>query len=520
MTLRFTLEPPQWILGNRTALIRPAMPLFGTAATRKIEQAAQATCPPHALMQQAGLSVARLALALAPHAQTIWLACGPGNNGGDGLEAAMHLQQWGKTPVVTWLGHPDHTPADAKSSWQRAAGAGVAFAQTPPEKFDFCIDALLGIGASATPASGALPPRAIEGRMADWIATVNAASAPVLAVDAPTGLNVDSGQASAHCVQADHTLSLVTLKPGLFTADGRDASGEIWLDTLGAASFDPPDAWLGASPLQQQRRHASHKGSYGDVAVVGGAPGMTGAALLAGSAALHAGAGRVFVTLLDDAAVAVDCLQPELMFRRLDALDLAALTVVCGCGGGTAMAQPLSKILVSAAHAVVDADALNAIAADRQHRARLAARAANGQPTILTPHPLEAARLLATTTEQVQQNRLQAAMQLANEMGCTVVLKGSGTVIAAPGQVPVINLTGNARLATAGTGDVLAGMMGARMAELVGNRATGGSATAALAFRAACDAVYLHGQRADLWPARSMLTASGLARSLGGEATD
>lgn len=520
MTLRISSEPPQWILGHRSAPLRQALPLFGTAGTRRIEQAAQAMLPPHALMQHAGLSIARMTLALVPHAQTIWLACGPGNNGGDGLEAAMHLRQWGKTPVVTWLGHPDHTSADAKSSWQRAVDAGVTFAEKPPEIFDFGVDALLGIGASATATSNSHPGRAIEGRMANWIATLNAATAPVLAVDAPTGLNVETGQASAHCVQADHTLSLVTLKPGLFTADGRDASGEIWLDTLGAASFGAPDAWLAASPLPTQRRHASHKGSYGDVAVVGGAPGMTGAALLAAGAALHAGAGRVFVTLLDDAAVAVDCLQPELMFRRLDALDLAALTVVCGCGGGTAMAQPLSKILVSAAHAVVDADALNAIAADRQHRARLAARAANGQPTILTPHPLEAARLLATTTEQVQQNRLQAAMQLANEMGCTVVLKGSGTVIAAPGQVPVINSTGNARLATAGTGDVLAGLVGARMAALLGNSATGCSATAALAFRAACEAVYLHGQRADQWPARSMLTASGLARSLGGETAD
>lgn len=520
MNLCFSSEPPQWILGNRSTQVRLALPLFGTAATRKIEQAAQAELPPHALMQQAGLAVARLSLALAPHAQTIWLACGPGNNGGDGLEAAMHLRQWGKTPVVTWLGDPDHAPEDAKSSWQRAVGAGVAFSVKPPEKFDFCIDALLGLGASVISMSDPRTGRAHDGRMASWIATLNAGHAPVLAVDVPTGLNVETGQAGTPCVQADHTLSLVTLKPGLFTGDGRDASGEIWLDTLGTVCLYLPDAWLAASPMQSERRHASHKGSFGDVAVVGGATGMTGAALLAASAALHGGAGRVFVTLLDHAAMAVDHSQPELMFRRIDALDLAALTVVCGCGGGASMAEPLSNLLASAALAVVDADALNAIAADRQLRAVLAARAAKGQQTILTPHPLEAARLLATTASQVQQNRLQAAAQLANEIGCTVVLKGSGTVIAAPGQVPVINPTGNARLATAGTGDVLAGLVGARMAALSGKGGAGGSARAAQVFRAACDAVYLHGQMADQWPGGAVLTASGLARSFGRNAAE
>lgn len=516
MTLHFTSEPPQRVLGFGGAPSHKAVPLYGTVTTRSIEQSAQATLAPHALMQRGGMSVARLTLALAPHAQTIWLACGPGNNGGDGLEAAMHLRRWGKTPVVTWLGLPDRTPSDARLSWQRAVDAGVTFALEPPERFDFGIDALLGIGASTPASSDALAVRAIEGHMAGWITTLNDARAPVLAIDAPTGLNVNTGQASAFYVQASHTLSLVTLKPGLFTADGRDACGEIWLDTLGAASSDRPDAWLAAAPLQIARRHASHKGSYGDVAVVGGAPGMTGAALLAACAALHAGAGRVFVTLLDAAAVAVDPQQPELMFRRLEALDLTAMTVVCGCGGATAMAEPLSKILTSAAHAVIDADALNAIAANPQLRARLAGRSATGQSTILTPHPLEAARLLATSTAQVQQNRLQAAMQLASEMGCTVVLKGSGTVIAAPGQIPLINPTGNARLATAGSGDVLAGMAGARLAALSGKGIAGVSDGAALALRAACEAVYLHGQAADQWPAERALTASALTRVLGG----
>src|SRR6185503_8027778 len=123
-------------------------PLHDVAATRRLEQAAAAALPPHTLMQRAGLAAARLSLALAPHARTVWVACGPGNNGGDGFEAALHLQQWGKKPVVTWLGEEGRAPEDARVSLQRARAAGVRFAPEPPESFDFAIDALLGIGAS------------------------------------------------------------------------------------------------------------------------------------------------------------------------------------------------------------------------------------------------------------------------------------------------------------------------------------------------------------------------------------
>jgi len=176
---------------------RTRQPLYGVAASRRMEHTAQATLPPHVLMQRAGLVVARLALALAPHARHVWIACGPGNNGGDGLEAAMHLQRWGKAPVVTWLGSADKAPPDAAASCQRAAEAGVTFAATPPHDFDLCIDALLGIGADQ---------RAPEGRMAHWIRLMNAGTSPVLAVDLPTGLHADTGAAAQHSVNASHTL--------------------------------------------------------------------------------------------------------------------------------------------------------------------------------------------------------------------------------------------------------------------------------------------------------------------------
>jgi hydroxyethylthiazole kinase-like uncharacterized protein yjeF len=308
-------------------------------------------------------------------------------------------------------------------------------------------------------------------------------------------------------VKATHTLSLLTLKPGLFTAHGRDAAGTVWLDNLSAETPMPddqrlttPTAWLAGPPRHTSRLHASHKGSYGDVAVIGGAAGMTGAALLAASAALHAGAGRVFVGLLDGGSLSVDTLQPELMFRPVDALDFYAMTVVCGCGGGDDMATLLFKVISTAAGMVIDADALNSIAKSVPLQALLSARGQRQAATVLTPHPLEAARLLGCTVIEVQRNRLAAAQQLAQRFNCTVVLKGSGTVVAALGQVPVINPTGNARLATAGTGDVLAGMVGARLA--------GGCAS----FEAACQAVFEHGMAADRWPDSVPLVAGTLAR--------
>ena len=453
-------------------------------------------------MQRAGLATARLALATAPHAHTFWIACGPGNNGGDGLEAAIHLKHWGKEPIVTWLGTVQSCPADAAQSWRRAVDAHVTFSDEPPAAFDLCIDALLGIGYDPVM-------RDITGPMAHWISRINSGLAPVLAVDTPTGLNGDTGHVGAVCVKARFTLSLLTLKPGLFTAHGRDAAGDIWLCDLGTGQSDAhtaePTAVLCGSPIAPRRLHASHKGSYGDVAIVGGAPGMTGAALLAATSALRFGAGRVFVALLDGGSMLVDQTCPELMFRAVEELDLSGTAVVCGCGGGEAVLDQLYKVLRAEVPVVIDADAINSIASTVDLQTLLAQRSTRQWPTVLTPHPLEAARLLKATAAQVQQNRLVAAQNLAGRFGCTVVLKGSGTVVAAPGHTPSINPTGNGLLATAGTGDVLAGMVGAKLA------------AGLPAFQAACEAVFLHGQAADHWQkthGAHGLTASGLTHLL------
>lgn len=502
MTVRFT--PGQ------------AWPVHTIASTRSIEQLAQAQLPPHALMQRAGLAIARLAMALAPHARACWVACGPGNNGGDGLGAAAHLQAWGWDVTVTHLPPAHGLPTDEAAALQRAEHAGVRFAPHAPPSLtsqDLAIDALLGIG--ARPVDPASP-------LAAALAALARCDAPVLAVDVPSGLNADNGHFAMFSgaelqgftsawarFYAKNTLTLLTVKPGLLMGEGRDAAGTLWFDDLGVvASPHTADALLAVPARPVAHPHAAHKGTRGDVAVIGGAPGMTGAALLAATAALHGGAGRVFVALLDDHGPMVDPQQPELMFRPPDALDWQRSTLVCGCGGGEPVRTLLPRALATPAALVLDADALNAIAADTALRQLLVARGARHRTTVLTPHPLEAARLLGCSTAQVQTNRLAAAQTLALELNCVAVLKGSGTVVAAPGQVPLLNPTGNGRLGTAGSGDVLAGWLGARLAQ------AGTTVNTALVQRCVAEVVFHHGQLADLWPTGQTLTAQALARAI------
>ncbi len=479
--------------------------LHGAAATRQIERRAAAALPPHTLMARAGLATARLAIALAPHARRVRVWCGPGNNGGDGLVAARHLQAMGRQVEVVLLGDATRLPADAAWALADARGAGVVIAAAASaEPADVVIDAVLGIGASRAP----------EGAIRDAIAAIDRAGddVPVLAVDIPSGLHPDRGtRLGDAAVRASATLHCLTLKPGCFTAAGRDHAGAAWLDTLGATVHEPPTAWLHAGAQTQVRRHDSHKGSYGDVAVVGGASGMTGAAWLAARAALAAGAGRVYTSLLDDTAALLDPAQPELMGRRhwwrSPPEVLAEATVVCGCGGGDAVAAVLPPLLAHAGRLVLDADALNAVAGDATLGSALQRRSARGLPTVLTPHPLEAARLLGRDTAAVQADRLDAATALAERHGCAVVLKGSGSVVAAPGATPRLIASGNAALATAGTGDVLAGWTAGRWS----------CAMPSPALDVAADAAWQHGHAADAWPpaaAGAPLTATTLIQRL------
>jgi len=486
MSLPFPAGPQRVLPGEA------ACALHDVASSRAIESAALAQHPPHALMQRAGQAVARLALAVAPHARHVWVACGPGNNGGDGLVAATQLQRVGRSVSATLFGDVQRLPDDARYAWHEALQAGVTIAPLADDApVDLAIDALLGLGASRAP----------QADIAEAIDRLGSLRADILAVDLPSGLGADTGRRlGARAVVATHTLSLLTLKPGLFTADGRDHAGQIWLDTLGvevpAATASARLSGADALDLLAPRAHASHKGSFGDLLVVGGAPGLTGAALLAGRAALAAGAGRVFVNLLDADAPRCDPLQPELMLRRDawrgDAALPARSTVVCGCGGGSAVRDALPTLLSRSARLLLDADALNALATDEGLRRLLHARAGRGQATVLTPHPLEAARLLGCDAAQVQADRLRAAGTLAARHGCVVLLKGSGSIVAGPDGVPAVNPTGNGLLAGGGTGDVLAGWIGAFWAQAAAVRGD------AMAARQATEAAaWLHGHAAD-----------------------
>jgi len=441
-------------------------------------------------MERAGLAVAQLLLAIAPHAKTVWIPCGPGNNGGDGFVAARILQEWGKFPIVTRLCDTPPAHPDAAAALESAMAGNVTFQSQVPDAFDACIDAIFGIGLTRAP----------DERCAQWITRINRSKVPVLSIDVPSGLDADTGLATSPHVNASVTLSLLTLKPGLFTANGRDACGDIWLNPLEASSPCGACAELSATPARGERLHNSHKGSYGDVAVVGGAHGMSGAAQLAASAALHSGAGRVYVTYLDTTGIHPPPSHPELMTRSMAEMDFCPITVVAGCGGGIAIASQLAHILQTSEKLVLDADALNAIANSPELQALTRTR--TQESTVMTPHPLEAARLLASTTHAVQADRLAAAKRLAQMFNCVVMLKGSGTIIAAPHKISHINPTGNARLASPGTGDVLAGLVGTLMA-------AGGNA-----FDAACDAAYRHGRVADLWSGPGNLTADRLSTAL------
>ncbi|WP_374491400.1 NAD(P)H-hydrate epimerase [Brachymonas sp.] len=540
------------------------LPLHDVAGTRTIEAQGLATVPPRTLMRRAGMAVARVALAIAPHAQRIWIACGPGNNGGDGLQAAACLRQAGKNVQITLLAEPDRLPSDARGAWEDARAAGVAFVDAAPALTpgDLCIDALLGIGAQRPPA----------GRMLDSILGLQHAPCPVLAIDVPTGLHPDTGTwlddaaQGTHAVHAQHTLTMLTLKPGFFTGHGRDACGQVWWDGLGICRQGPADAhavaYLQGACLNGKSHsssasaallppYASHKGSFGDVCVAGGARGMTGAALLAGSAALHAGAGRVYVGLLTSDRRATDAalsLQPELMIRSIgetpgagvaSACPWTTSTVVLGCGGGEAVAAWTETVCLTAPRLVLDADGLNAVAGSDVLQEAVRSRLERDQVTILTPHPTEAARLLKSNTAAVQADRLGAAQQLGERLQAVVVLKGSGTVVWAPAvspeptsvpmrsnahlcmpllhrHLPLVHLAGNARLSTAGTGDVLAGCIAGYWAQLTSSVDT--HSTPACALSAACRAsslgVQAHGSVADGWALSETLTAGAVARHI------
>lgn len=465
-------------------MFQQAQPIYPVSGIRTIEALVGAQAQP-TLMERAGRASAEEAVRLTQdRGGHVLIACGPGNNGGDGFVMARRLLQAGRPVTVAFADNPAKLPPDAATAfaaWRAAGGETVSdFPAAPANGWALVVDALFGIGLRSP----------VSGRYATWIEALNAQQAPRLAIDIPSGLDADTGRVLGTVFHATATLTFLALKPGLLTLDGPDIAGAVNVHRL---DIDPT-AWLPPMGLQVQpglvrrfmkpRLRNTHKGCYGDVGIVGGARGMTGAALLAGRAALKMGCGRVLVGLVDDAAPAVDFTQPELMLQRPDeVLDQATvLALGPGLGRGTAAIALVERAARGDKPIILDADALNLIAGSAHLKSLIAARK---MPTLMTPHPGEAARLLETDTATVQADRVVSALKLASDYRALVVLKGSGSVLANPDGRWLINSTGHPGMASAGMGDVLTGLIASLLAQ-------GWPSESAL-----LAAVHLHGAAAD-----------------------
>ncbi|MDB5799471.1 MAG: yjeF-related family protein [Rhodocyclales bacterium] len=431
------------------------------------------------LMERAGQAAAERAQALLAGRQgCVLVLAGPGNNGGDGFVVARLLRQAGHDVVMVCAADDGQMPGDARAArlaWQAAGGQTVT--DFVGGQWALAVDALFGIGLT----------RPLEGRYADWITRLNTLSCPVLSLDVPSGIDADTGRIMGVAVRASHTSSFIALKPGLLTLNGPDHCGELALHTLHLPSPAVPGQLLTrahfASGLQTRMAN-SHKGTYGQAGVIGGAVGMVGAALLAGRASLFVGAGRVYVGLLDRQAPTVDMTQPELMLRAPGDLHLLcnALALGPGMGQSEIASQQLRRSLGFTGPLVLDADALNLLATTPPMQTLLTQR---GGATLLTPHPAEAARLMQCSLADIQADRVTMCCTLARRYRAYVLLKGAGSVVAFPDGRWFINASGNAGLASAGSGDVLTGLLSGLLAQ-------GWEAGAAL-----LGAVHLHGAAAD-----------------------
>jgi hydroxyethylthiazole kinase-like uncharacterized protein yjeF len=476
------------------------LPVLTAAQMREADRRTiEGGVPGATLMDQAGAAVARVVRERYPAPRRIAVLCGKGNNGGDGFAAARHLRD--RQPEVFLVGRREDVTGDAALHLERMEAAGIALLAVPDEAAwhdaraevghaGLVIDALLGTGLREGAAG--LTGRVIE-EVARWV------TAPIVAVDIASGLSSDTGEVPGPALRADVTVTFAAPKHGHVLPPSCDRTGELIVADIGIA-VEPTSLGLAgaadAARAYPTRRPDAHKGDFGHVLAVAGSVGKSGAAVLCGTAALRAGAG--LVTVASPAAVqqVVAATRAELMTEPLgeDALARclelasAADAVVLGPGlGADTNPRRLAVELFAACPAplVCDADGLNALAKASHHAWR------PGLQTVLTPHPGEMARLLDRTTAEVQADRLQAARTLAVESGAVVVLKGQRTVVARPDGFAAVNPTGNPGLAKGGTGDVLAGVVGALLAR------------GCDAWTAAVAAVFVHGRAGDLAAART-----------------
>jgi NAD(P)H-hydrate epimerase len=465
------------------------------------------------LMENAGAAVARAVRERFPQARKPVVLCGKGNNGGDGLVAARHLADL--DPSVFLLGHRADMKGDAAVHlaaledsgvplWEVTDTAGCERVRAKLAEAALAIDAVLGTGLRQAPTG------LVEEAIGD-LAAYAERGGPLVAVDLPSGLSSDTGRIEWRVPRAAVTVTFAAPKWSHVLPPACDLVGDLIVADIGI----PDQALLetgtrlflletkDAARAFPRRAPASHKGSYGHVLVIGGSLGKTGAAVLAGLGALRSGAGLVTVATPASVLPIVAAARPELMTEPLpvdasgalhsEAIERAlrlcetrdAVVLGPGLGQEAVMRQLVPELLLRCDKpVVVDADGLNALAASRASRATLA-----GLPrkpaTVLTPHPGEMARLVAQTSAAVQRQRVETARALAGEAGAVVAFKGQRTVIAAADGRAAVNPTGNPGLATGGTGDVLAGVIGGLLARLA-------------PFEAATAAVYVHGLAADL----------------------
>jgi len=453
--------------------------------------------PSRALMQRAGAAAAGEIVRRFPHLLGAGAAvhAGPGNNGGDAWVIARALGRYGVRVGVRQWGADTPATEDARFEYERAREDGAFGPITNAERL--VIDGVLGTGARP-------PARDYALEYAAHVDRARAAGCTVVALDVPTGLDATTGEVIGAAVRADLTLTFGTLKRGLFLR--RDLAGAIAVLDIGLPDDRPlvgAGPWLDTGSAAGARVAAdAHKGDRGKVAVVGGAPGMAGAALLASEAALRSGAGMVRAVVAAPSVAAVQTALPAAMAAPWPADDDAlarsvvewADAVLLGPGLGR---SPEAAALVDGVLArwrgpvVLDADALNHFAG----RPDALAAALAGRTALLTPHPLEFARLASLDVAEVLARRFEVAREFAARVGATVLLKGVPTVIADP-DVTVVTATGTPALATAGSGDVLAGIAAALLC------AARPPARAESAGRYAATAAWVHGRAGEIATAR------------------
>ena len=440
--------------------------LYSGAHTRELDRlaAAEYGIADNTLMERAGAAAFDVLRWNWPRAQRVVILCGSGNNGGDGYVVARLAKLAGLQPLVLTLAAPDRLKGAASAAYEALRKIGCAAAVFAPQHLQDCdviVDALFGTGLA----------REVAGIWREAITAVNALAKPVLALDIPSGLHADTGRVLGVAVAATATVTFIALKAGIFTAQGPAYCGEIFFAGLEV----PPALYDRIKPLARRitenslhallprRRRDAHKGDFGHVLIVGGAPGMGGAARMAGEAAYRAGAGLVSLATHPSHAAALSGGRPELISYGVeDTAQLRAAlarvdVVAIGCGlGQTDWGRQLwQQALDCKLPLVVDADALNLLAHDPVQR----------QDWILTPHPGEAARLLGCTTAEIQADRFAAVVKLTQRYGGVCVLKGAGSLVASGESGLWLCDRGNPGMAGGGMGDVLTGVIAALAAQ-------------------------------------------------------